>query len=296
MIGRPRRFTRGKSRNPLKNWQVSAAINLPIKVSMRQVRGNFSSTALQAQLAEMNIALDSYSSGQSRQLMQNETVSYKERNETMQTQLEKLFLERQGKDAVNNAMELEIERERNKLNEMVHNLSADDQIKYRELCDLSAQLKGRNVELQNQIAAASKQKERMNGILSTSQMRVDAVRLSVLQDELLEKRNTYTQEQKNKLSPAQEREKLISEVRTNNQAMTSLNRQIKIVEDQLTEKRETLGHVEQDLEEGNSERHMKYKELKKRDETMSSFLETFPQQMSAEKTSGRFIALIEKAI
>lgn len=233
----------------------------------------------------MNIALDGYSSGQSRQLMQNETVAYRERNEAVQTQLEKLFLERQAKDALNNAMELEIERERNKLNEMVHNLSADDQMKYRELRDLSEQLKGRNVELQNQIAAVAKQKERMSGILSTSQMRVDAVRLSLLHNELLDKRNGYAEEQKNKLNPAQEREKLISEVRTNNQAMTSLNRQIKILEDQLAEKKETLGHVEQDLEEGNSERHMKYKELKKRDETMSSFLETFPQQMTAEKTS-----------
>lgn len=242
-------------------------------------------TALQAQLAEMNIALDGYSSGQSRQLMQNETIAYRERNETAQTQLEKLFLERQAKDTLNNAMELEIEKERNKLNDMVHNLSADDQMKYRELRDLSEQLKLRNIDMQNQIAAASKQKERMNGILSTSQMRVDAVRLSLLHQELLEKKNLYVEEQKNKLSPAQEREKLISEVRTNNQAITSLNRQIKILEDQLAEKKETLGHVEQDLEEGNSERHMKYKELKKRDETMSSFLETFPQQMAAEKTS-----------
>ena len=241
--------------------------------------------ALQAKLAEMNLALDGFSSGQSRQLMQNEALAYRERNETVQNQLEKLFLERQAKDAANNGLELEIERERNKLTEMVQNLSPDDQVKYRELRDLSEQLRARNIELQNKIAAASKQKERMNGILSTSQVRVDAVKLSLMQQELLEKKNHYVEEQKNKLSPAQEREKLISEVRTNNQAMSSLNRQIKILEDQLVEKKEILSNIEQDLEEGNSERHMKYKELKKRDETMSAFLETFSQQMAAEKQS-----------
>lgn len=80
----------------------------------------------------------------------------------------------------------------------------------------------------------------MNGILSTSQVRVDAVKLSLMQQELLEKKNQYVEEQKNKLSPAQEREKLISEVRTNNQAMSSLNRQIKILEDQLVEKQGDL--------------------------------------------------------
>lgn len=233
----------------------------------------------------MNIALDGYSSGQTRQQMQNETAAYRERNDTIQTQLEKLFLERQTKDTVNNAMEQEIERERNKLNEMVHNLSAADQTKYRELKALAEQLKARNLALQNQIEAAGKQKERMAGILSTSQMRVDAVKLSLLQHELVEKRNGYADELKNKLSPAQEREKLIAEVRTNNQAMVSLKRQIKIAEDQLVDKRETLNHVEQDLEDGNSERHMKYKELKKRDETMTAFLDTFPQQMTTEKIS-----------
>lgn len=229
--------------------------------------------------------MDGYSSGQTRQQMQNETAAYRERNDTIQTQLEKLFLERQTKDTVNNAMEQEIERERNKLNEMVHNLSAADQTKYRELKALAEQLKARNLALQNQIEAAGKQKERMAGILSTSQMRVDAVKLSLLQHELVEKRNGYADELKNKLSPAQEREKLIAEVRTNNQAMVSLKRQIKIAEDQLVDKRETLNHVEQDLEDGNSERHMKYKELKKRDETMTAFLDTFPQQMTTEKIS-----------
>lgn len=67
----------------------------------------------------MNLALDGFSSGQSRQLMQNEALAYRERNETVQNQLEKLFLERQAKDAANNGLELEIERERNKLTEMV---------------------------------------------------------------------------------------------------------------------------------------------------------------------------------
>lgn len=262
---------------------------------IRKVRGTFpislflSLAALQSQLTEMNIALDGHSSGQSRQQMQNESVAYRERNESLQSQLEKLFMESQAKEAQNNAMELEIERERNKVNEMVHNLSADDQLKYRELRDLSEQLKVRNVELQNQITAASKQRERMNGILSTSQLRVDAVRLNLLYQELAEKKAVYVEEQKNKLTPGQEREKLISEVRTNNQAMISLNRQIKLLEEQVAEKKETLSHIEQDLEEGNSERHIKYKELKKRDETMSSFLDTFPQQMAAEKTSGLIV-------
>lgn len=107
-------------------------------------------------------------------------------------------------------------------------------------------------------------------------------------NELVTKRNTLRDEEANRLSPAQEREKLINEVRSNNQALTSINRQMKLIEDQLIDKREVLVQIEQDLEEGNSERHAKYKELKRRDETMTLFMESFSDSLEEEKRSWSF--------
>lgn len=114
---------------------------------------------------------------------------------------------------------------------------------------------------------------------------MEAVRLLSKLNELVIKRNGLRDEEANRLSPAQEREKLINEVRSNNQALTSMNRQMKLLEDQLSDRRELLGQIEQDLEEGNSERHAKYKELKRRDETMTAFMETFREAMLEEKHS-----------
>lgn len=92
-------------------------------------------------------------------------------------------------------------------------------------------------------------------------------------------------EEMNRLTPAQEREKLINDVRNNNQALASIGRQMKLIEDQLNEKKEMLQQMEQDLEEGNSERHIKYKELRKRDEVMTSFMESFSKNLANEKNS-----------
>lgn len=114
---------------------------------------------------------------------------------------------------------------------------------------------------------------------------MEAVRLLSKLNELVIKRNGLRDEEANRLSPAQEREKLINEVRSNNQALTGMNRQMKLLEDQLSDRRELLGQIEQDLEEGNSERHAKYKELKRRDETMTAFMETFREAMLEEKQS-----------
>ena len=117
------------------------------------------------------------------------------------------------------------------------------------------------------------------------QSRLEAVKLLSKMGELISKRNTLKDEEVNRLTPAQEREKLITEVRVNNQALASINKQMKIVSDQLQEKRDYLQQIEQDLDEGSSERHIKYKELKKRDEMMESFMETFNTNMALEKQS-----------
>lgn len=63
----------------------------------------------------MNLALESFSSGQSRQNMQNETLVVRERNDNAQNQLEVAFRERQQKENQNK----EIEK---KLNEVSTNI------------------------------------------------------------------------------------------------------------------------------------------------------------------------------
>ncbi|XP_055629492.1 intraflagellar transport protein 74 homolog isoform X2 [Toxorhynchites rutilus septentrionalis] len=240
-------------------------------------------TQLQSTLTSMNIALDNCSSGMTRQQLQNETVALRERNEHVQEQLEIIFKQRQVKDAENKELETVAEKEKNKINEMIYSLPDADQQKYREYQALSESLKQQNAIFHNQISDLEKQKERLNTIIMNSQSRTEAHRLKTKLKELVSKRNQMRDEENNRLSPAQEREKLINEVRSNNRALASIGKQLKIIEDQLNEKKEMLQQIDQDLEEGNSERHIKYKELKKRDEVMSAFMDTFQQNLVAEK-------------
>uniref|UniRef100_A0A182SN48 Uncharacterized protein n=1 Tax=Anopheles maculatus TaxID=74869 RepID=A0A182SN48_9DIPT len=168
---------------------------------------------------------------------------------------------------------------------MINSLPEEDQHKYREYQTLSETLRKQNAIYHTQISEMEKQKERLNTMIMNSQTRSEAHRLKSKLKELLNKRNALREEENNRLSPAQEREKLINDVRSNNQALASIGKQLKIVEDQLIEKKETLQQIDQDLEEGNSERHVKYKELKKRDEVMSSFMDSFKSNMNLEQQS-----------
>lgn len=240
---------------------------------------------LQSKLTDMNIVLDSHSSGTSRQQLQQEAVAIRERNENIQSQLELLFNERQTKEEKNKELERKINEEKSKINEMIFSLSPVDQERYRQHESQLETLRVQNSEIHDQIDSLIKQQQRMEASVMTSQTRMEAARLLTKLNELIGKRNSLREEEANRLTPAQEREKLIVEVRANNQALTSMNKQMKQIEDQLSDKKETLQQIEQDLEESNSERHVKYMELKRRDETMSAFMATFRSSMEEEQKS-----------
>lgn len=240
---------------------------------------------LQSTLSDMNLALDSSSTGATRQQLQNQTLVIREKNELMQNQLEQIFKERQNKELQSQQLEAALSNEKAKMNEMIYSLSPDEQNRYREHQLMCENLKTENAEIHAQIEAAMKQKEKLSSSVINSQARLEAVKMHSKLRETIAKRNQLKDEETNRLTPAQEREKLISEVRLNNQAITSINKQMKIASDQLQEKKDFLQQVEQDLEEGSSERHIKYKELRKRDEVMTSFMETFQTQMLHEKQS-----------
>lgn len=164
-------------------------------------------------------------------------------------------------------------------------MSPEEQNRYREYQLVCENLKAESAEIRKHADAAVKLKEKLSTQVINSQARLEAVKLHSKLQETNAKRNNLKDEETNRRTPAQEREILINEVRLNNQAITSINKQMKIASEQLQDRKEYLMQVEQDLDEGSSERHIKYKELKKRDEMMTNFMETFQIQIAQEKKS-----------
>jgi intraflagellar transport protein 74 len=233
----------------------------------------------------MNLALDSSSTGITRQQIQNETIAFREQNELLQNQLEQIFKERQKIEQQNQQLDAAIVDEKAKMNEMIYSLSPEQQNRYREFHSVSENLKSENAEIHEKIETMIKQKERLSSTVISSQARLEAVKLHSKLRETIAKRNQLREEETNRLSPSQEREKLINDVKMNNQAISGISKQMKTVSDQLKDKREQLIQIEQDLDEGSSEKLMKYRELRKRDEMMTNFMETFPFQLTKEKQS-----------
>lgn len=231
----------------------------------------------------MNIVLDAHTSGLTRQQLQQETAALRDHNERTQSQLEHQFHQRQARTADHTAMQSAVAAERQRLDDMVFALPADDQQQYRQLHASAEQLHQQLAAAQERDAAAAAQLARLQATVGQSTARSEAARLLSRLDELVQRARQLRAEQAQRQSPAQEREQLIVEVRDNQQTLVGFNNQLRLVDGQLQQKRELLAQIEQDLEEGQSDRHAKYKELRRRDETMSAFMETFAASLEQEK-------------
>lgn len=127
-------------------------------------------TDCQSNLTDMNLALESFSSGQSRQHMQNETLVVRERNDVAQNQLEVAFRERQQKENQNKELEKKLNEENNNINDMVLSLTQDKKNNYKDLQMLSKDLKNQNIEIHNDIESVFRETEHLRNTIVNSQV------------------------------------------------------------------------------------------------------------------------------
>lgn len=240
-------------------------------------------TALQSNLTDMNIVLDAHTSGLTRQQLQHETAALRDHNERTQSQLEHAFHQRQARTAASAELQTTIAAERQRLDDMVFALPADDQLQYAQLRSASEAQHQQLAAAQERDAAVAAQLARLQQTVGQSAVRSEAVRLLAKLAELQQRGRSLRDEEAQRPSPAQERELLIAAVRDNQQSLVGFNNQLRLVDGQLQERRELLAQIEQDLEEGQSDRHAKYKELRRRDDTMTEFMEQFGESVEREK-------------
>lgn len=130
---------------------------------------------LQSNLNDMNIVLDSHSSGITRQQLQQETLALREQNEAIQGRLELLFNQRQAHAQQNQQLQSAIETERNRITEMVYSLSAADQQKYQRLQTSAEILRERIQSAHEQVDQAGRQLTRLQTKVAPSQVRIEII-------------------------------------------------------------------------------------------------------------------------
>ena len=151
-----------------------------------------------------------------------------------------------------------------------------------QLKSANAQYSAALEQMNQELDLYNSKKNSLEDELSVSALKREAV---VLYEQLAEaenKRDKLLEEEKQRGTPAQERERLLAAVKDDNAEISIMERHISEAGERIRQLGEEREQLDQDLEENMSERNQKYRELKKREETMDQFLSSFESNKAEE--------------
>lgn len=232
-------------------------------------------TDLQGKLADLNIVIDKATSNVDKETIEQETRDLRELNDKASTEVDKLYEQRISKEQHLRDMEEQIISEKKKEERIIESMTPDVKLKYDKLINRRNELENDISKLQEDIDLLSNEKTNFEEQISLSQVKQEVVKLKLKINEVEDKRKKLQDELKNKLSPDEERERLLAKVKQDNMDIVAAERRMEDAKKHINELEQELEQIEIDMEDNHSEKQAKYNELKKREEAIEQFMPSF---------------------
>ncbi|KAG9281653.1 hypothetical protein AMEX_G200 [Astyanax mexicanus] len=237
---------------------------------------------LQGQLADYNMLVDKLNTNTEMDEVMNDFNMLRAQNDREAQSMDVIFTERREKEDMIQAVEEEIEREKQAADDIVKKMSPEKQAKYAEMKAANEELLQELDARQEELDTLMTRKETFEAELLHSQVKQEAVLLYERLQELEQRRDAMQAEEKNTTSPQEERECLLKQVKEDNQEIASMERQLTETREKITQLNEELRQLHMDMEDHQGERTQKYKELQKKEEEIDAYLETFDNNKAQE--------------
>ncbi|XP_059142911.1 intraflagellar transport protein 74 homolog [Physella acuta] len=248
---------------------------------------------LQGELGDYNTLVDKLTTDEDIQDVEFDCENLRTENDRNAKRMEDGFeIKKQREDQIQ-MLETELDQEKRMADNLVNDMESGERQRYMQLKHLNEHLLKQLENGQQELDMLNSKIENLQEELSLSQVKQDAVRLYDQIHELEVKRDALIEEAKTRGSPAEEREKLLKQVKEDNQEIASMERQTREIQEKIDQMQEDIQQLDQDIEENQGERNQKYKELKKREESMDDFLNTFDGNKSEEMMK---ISQLERAV
>ncbi|NWX58198.1 IFT74 protein, partial [Promerops cafer] len=258
----------------------------------------------QGQLADYNMVVDILNTSTDMAEVIRDYNMLKVQNDRDTQTIDKIFTERQATEKLIQAVEEDIEREKVVADDIMKDMSQENQAKYMEMKAANEKLSQELVVQQQDLDALNVKEESLRAEIAHTGVKQKAVQLYEKLHELKERRDRIIAEDKNMESPQEERERLLKQarikivVKDDSQKIASMERQLAEVKEKIDYFKKVIQRLDTDLENHRGEENWKYKELKKREESIDNFLETFEDVKKQElerkaQIEASIVALLE---
>lgn len=239
-------------------------------------------TALQGQLADYNIIVDKMTSDIGKEIIEEETEKLARKNEEILSRIENMFEERKQLEQKLTKIQNQLEDEKKRTERLIDSMDSDTKEKYDELLKEKIKVEEKANELQQKLDELYKEQLYLEEEITLSPLKQEAVKLHLKIIEMEEKRDKLKEEEKQRISPEEEKEKLLQKIKQDNMDIAAAEAQLSEKKKQIQETEQKLEQLEADIEDTQSEKQIKYKELRKREETIEQFMSSFDQNKEDE--------------
>ncbi|MBZ3888795.1 Intraflagellar transport protein 74-like protein [Sciurus carolinensis] len=203
----------------------------------------------QGQLADYNMLVDKLNTNTEMEEVMNDYNMLKAQNDRETQSMDIIFTERQAKEKQIRSVEEEVEQEKQAADGIIRNMSPDRQVKYIEMKTTNEKLLQELDTLQQQLDSLNMKKESLETEIAHSQVKQEAVLLHEKLYELESHRDQMMAEDKSMGSPMEERERLLKQVKEDNQEIASMERQLTDIKEKTNQFTEEIRQLDMDLEE-----------------------------------------------
>uniref|UniRef100_A0A803TQB3 Intraflagellar transport 74 n=1 Tax=Anolis carolinensis TaxID=28377 RepID=A0A803TQB3_ANOCA len=166
----------------------------------------------QGQLADYNMLVDKLNTNTDMEEVMSDYNLLKAQNDREAQGIDIIFTERQNKEKLIQAVEDDIQQEKQAAENIIKNMSEEDQVKYMETKMANEKLLQELSALQQELDALNMKEQALEGEIAHSQVKQEALQLYEKLHGLEEHRNQMILEDKNMGSPQEERERLLKQV------------------------------------------------------------------------------------
>ncbi|KAJ7358819.1 hypothetical protein OS493_021607 [Desmophyllum pertusum] len=210
---------------------------------------------LQGQLADYNTLLDKINTDTEMDDIIQDYNALKIQNEREQNSIDELFTQRRDKDQQIKQLELELDQERRMAESLVEDMPPDQKAKYAQLKNVNNSLQSELEHKQQELDALTTRIQNLEDEVASSPVKQEAVTLYEKLNELGEKKQSLVDEmeKENRGTPAEERERLLKQVKEDNQEIASMERRTGELREKIEIVNGEIQQLDMDLEEHQGE-------------------------------------------
>jgi intraflagellar transport protein 74 len=235
---------------------------------------------LEGQLADYNLAMDKTRTGSDPADLAQYQARLKEKNEYEKREVDNIFMHRKQKDELIQKCESEIISLQQQAEEKINQLAPDKVQEYRQLVQQNQMGQQNAAQLRSELERINQKVRAAEHELNRDQLRDEYHRLVNQVDRLDRERSTLEEEMRtSNMDPEQVRQLLLSKVKEDNAKISQLESSLKTVNDEMGRMRRQIGDHEDQLEQRKSDEgtHQKYEVLFQRDQEMTQFIENYSE-------------------